>query len=328
MKPVQCARWLVAFGLLWLPAGAGAALLDAPTPDAVATCFPSTKPVWTVGDRGYGGPADGRWTYALAGQAGWTDYRVDCRIHLAKPATDRGGMETSCFAYFHALANLGGYEAAVVVRHASPTKHYRVAVSSLWKELIVWRPTGGVVQVVPYPFEAGKAYDLSVTCRGACLTVSVNGKELVTWWDTADPVPAGRVGLARKEGEAYFASVKVDAAPAQKQSPPPHRARFREVKWHGYRFFFDSNEPVFLVTNTNLLDHMKFVPGYRPILYTFNFISDWKRFYTTKITDSKLEYCITFESRMMSRTCIGFSAGWHVRATSPAGYSAEYLPWA
>lgn len=58
---------------------------------------------------------------------------------------------------------------------------YRVAVSSLWKELILWRPSGGVVQMAPYPFEAGKSYALAVGCQGPHFRVTLDGRELIGW---------------------------------------------------------------------------------------------------------------------------------------------------
>ncbi|NCO36728.1 MAG: LamG domain-containing protein [Armatimonadetes bacterium] len=197
-------------------------------------------------------------------------------------------MEIGCFAYYYALANLGGYEAALIVRHESPERHYRIAVSSLWKEILLWRPTGGVLQVEPYPFEAGKSYDVSVACQGPHLTVSINGQEVINWWDTAEPVLKGHVGVARKEGESLFTAVKVVALPRQRQSAPPHAPQFRELVWHNHRWFFDGKGPVFVLTSSNVLDNMKFQPGYRPILYTFNYITDWSRFTPSKITDSKV----------------------------------------
>jgi len=289
-KSMERFVWLgvMALGLLWLHGVARAALLDAPAPAALAKAFEATGPGWNSADTGYGGPADGNWSYALGGDASWSDYRANCRLRLVKPADKRNGMELGCFAYFHALADLGGYEAALVVRHESAKRHYRVAVSSLWKEVILWRPTGGVVQVQSYPFETGRTYELSVACQGPHISVSVNGKELIDWWDTADPVLKGQVGIARKEGESYFASVKVDALARQTRSAPPHRPQFREYKWHGYRYFFDGNEPLFVLSNKNILDHMKFLPGYRPIMYTFNHITDWNRFRPAKITESKV----------------------------------------
>jgi len=279
---------LVALGFLWLSNAARAALLDAPTPAALAKAFQSAAPGWKLSEAGYGGPADGNWTRVLAGEPSWSDYRMDYRLKLVKAADRRDGLELGAFGYFYALANLGGYEAALIVRYESPARYYRVQLSSLWKEIVLWRPSGGVVQVQPYPFETGETYRLGVSCQGAHITVSVNGKELINWWDTAHPVLKGRVGLARKEGESYFASVKTEMLSAQTQSAPAHHPQFHEMAWHGYRYFFDGKEPVFVLTARNVLDHMKFLPGYRPIMSTCNNIKDWNRFSPERITQSKV----------------------------------------
>lgn len=263
--------------------------INAPTAREIGQVFTAQRPGWIVADAGYGGAADGNWSYALAGQGSWQDYRVLATAALTKPAERQDGMELGAFAVFHNLANLGGYEAGVIVRYQGPQKFYRVAVSSLWKELILWRPSGGVVQVAPYPFEAGKSYALAVDCQGPHLRVTVDGKELIDWWETAESIAAGKVGLARKEGEAYFTAVKVEPLPMLAQAKPPaHVPHFRQQQWHNLRFFFDGQEPIFLMTPANVLDLMKFRPGYRPILYAYNYITDWSRFYPSRTTDFKL----------------------------------------
>jgi len=279
------AAGLAAMAVVWLSAGAA---VDATSPEAVGRLLKSTDTSWTVGEQGYGGPADGTWTYALSPKPAPDDCRVTCRLKLVKPANRRDGMEMGAFKWYYAMEDLGGYEAAVIVRHTSARKHYRVMVSSLWKELALWRPTGGVVQVVDFPFKAGQAYELSVACRGSNIVVAVDGQRLVDWWDTADASLAGQVGLARKEGESYFSSLKVEPLPAQTGTAPPHTPNLQERTWHGQRFFFDGNEPVFCLTNRNVLDQMKFKPGYRAAMYTCNNIKDWNRFNPEKIVQSKV----------------------------------------
>jgi len=271
--------------------------IDAPTAREIGQAFAADQPGWTVADAGYGGAADGNWSYALAGQEGWHDYRVSATVTLAKPANRQDGMELGSFAVFNNLANLGGYEAGVLARYRGPQQFYRVAVSSLWKELILWRPSGGVVQVAPYPFEAGKSYALAAEFQGPRVRVTVDGKVLIDWWETVEPIVAGKVGLARKEGEAYFTAAKVEplpaagvalAVPAVRAKPPAHVPQFRQQQWHGLRFFFDGNEPIFVLTPGNVLDLMKFRPGYRPILYAYNYITDWSRFYPSRTTEFRL----------------------------------------
>ncbi|MBU4367003.1 MAG: LamG domain-containing protein [Verrucomicrobia bacterium] len=280
---------MVAVAAFSLAGGGCCTTIVAPTAKEIGRVFSARQAGWTVTDAGYGGATNGNWSYALAGRESWQDYRVSATVSLKRPADRQDGMELGCFAVFGNLANLGGYEAGIVVRYQGPQKFYRIAVSSLWKEIILWRSSGGVVQVVPYPFEVGKSYALAVECQGSHIRVTVDGKELISWWDTAEPIGAGRVGLASKEGEAYFTAVKVEPLPAAASAKPPvHVPRFREQQWHGLRFFFDGNEPVFVLTPRNLLDLMKFRPGYRPILYAFNYITDWSRFYPTRTNDYKV----------------------------------------
>jgi hypothetical protein len=54
------------------------------------------------------------------------------------------------------------------------------------------------------------------------------------------------------------------------------------------RFFFDGNEPIFTLKDDNMLDLMKFRPGYRPILFTSNFITDQSHFRPTKVRRYRL----------------------------------------
>lgn len=101
-------------------------------------------------------------------------------------------------------------------------------------------------------------------CQGPHLRVTVDGKELIDWWETVEPIAAGKVGLARKEGEAYFTAVKLEPLPRPAQAKPPaHVPQFRQQQWHNLRFFFDGQEPIFVLTPGNVLDLMKFRPGYR-----------------------------------------------------------------
>jgi len=267
---------------------AQAALLEAPTAEAVGKALVPADASWKTGPAGFGGPAAGEWTYALSRQASWADYRVQCRIKLVKPATGQGGIPRCAFAVYDAMAKLGGYEAAVIVRHESAGKHYRVMISSKWNEVVLWRPTGGVLQVATFKFETPGSYDVSVACQGRRITVAVDGKQLIDWWDRVDPVLKGQVGVGRKEGESYVTSLSVQALPKQTGTAPAHTPDFREVQWHNSRWFFDRNEPVCQLNNTNALDHMKFLPGYRGAFHALNHIKDWRRFSPEKIIDYKL----------------------------------------
>jgi hypothetical protein len=87
---------------------AGAAPLRMRTPAEAAVAFKSDGPGWAVADKGYGGPGAGTRTYALGGEAGWSNYGAECRVHLAKPATQPDGMELQHNVVFSNHASLGG----------------------------------------------------------------------------------------------------------------------------------------------------------------------------------------------------------------------------
>ncbi|MHB9134794.1 MAG: LamG-like jellyroll fold domain-containing protein [Armatimonadota bacterium] len=257
---------------------------------AVGKAFtPEQAEAWKVTEDGYGGPGDGSWRYALAGNETAMAYRFTAMVKLVKPATQQDGMELGRFAVFNNLANLGGYEAGVLVGYQSPEKYYRIAISSLWKEVVVWTPTAGIIAVAPYDFQVGKSYKLSVGLSQGLFDVFVNDKALINPCQAAEPILQGKVGLALKEGESYFTQAAlVDGSGTAKYFDLTHVPNFREQQWHNMRWFFDGNEPVCTLLPSNVYDLMKFRPGYRPLLYAFNYITDWNRFYPSKITDYKL----------------------------------------
>ncbi len=268
---------------------ATAAALDLSEAAGLAQTFvPQVPKTWQATADGYGGPATGEWTYALAAQDPGANCDVTATLKLVQPADRRDGMELGRFAVFNNLKDLGGYEAALLVRYQDPEHCYRLQVSTLWQELVIWKPSGGVVQVVPYGFKVGETYRLRVQCTGPELSVAVNDQRLLTWQDTCHPLTTGKLGLARKEGESYFTAVKSEGLPAKSVAPSVHKPDFREQTWHDLRFYFDGNEPLCTLLASNIWDLMKFRPGYRPLLYTFNFISDWNRFYMNQIADYRL----------------------------------------
>jgi len=72
---------------------------------------------------------------------------------------------------------------------------------------------------------------------------------------------AGRAArLARKEGESYFTAFGSNRW-CRATPPPAHPPQFREAEWHGLRWVFDGQEPLFLHRNDNLLDNMKLSPA-------------------------------------------------------------------
>jgi len=277
---VNRVKWTVCVGIaaLWAST-AQAALLEAPTGAEVAKALKATGGGWQAAEQGFGGTGPGTWTYALGGDASWKEYVVTCRVTLVEPGERTDGMEFGGFRWYDAMRDMGGYEAAIVVRHTSAERHYRVMLSAFHKEIVLWRPTGGVVQVQPFAFELGKPYLVSVACQGPRITVTVDDKPQIDWFDRADPVLAGGIGLGRKEGEAYFSGLSVEALSSLTQTPPVHKPNFRQVQWHGGRWFFDGKEPIFYQRmQGNGLDHMKMMPGYRASLMTNNFVKDIKRF--------------------------------------------------
>lgn len=269
-------------------APAGETFLLASNAKELAGAFASGDDKWLIENSEFGSRGTGEWRYAASKPQGAANYTVEATVHIKAGADRRDGLEMGAYGTYQAHAQLGGYENALCVRYHGPHKHYRVAVSSLWGEIILWRPSGGVVQVREFPFEMGKSYTLKVTVREARIAVAVDGKPLVDWTDTTDPVLDGPVALAVKEGESSWTKLSISEPAPLKDAVTGHRPEFSERQWHGGRWFFDGQEPLFTLREDNVLDHMKLLPGYRAAMYAFNYVTDWNSFYPRKIKSYRL----------------------------------------
>lgn len=77
--------------------------------------------------------------------------------------------------------------------------------------LVLWKNNLGYTEVaaVPFTWEPGVAYRLTVTARGNTFEACVDGKPLIQWTDTVDPYRSGQIGVGVVKGRTYFRDIAV-----------------------------------------------------------------------------------------------------------------------
>ena len=184
------------------------------------------------------------WRYALAGAPAWTDYTVAVVVKIEKPAPLNGFRGGETFFNYQWGREAIGSDAAIVVRWQDPDNNYMVRLSSGYGHVELWKTHGGVVRVKAHPFEPGKDYQLRVTVSGPWIVVSVDGKELIRYFDRVEPVLQGQAGVAVRESRVSFADFRVERAAAMRDAPPAYRPAFHRQTWVGKDYIFDGDEPV------------------------------------------------------------------------------------
>ncbi len=263
---------LLIFACLLLGLATGALSIP-PKPLAVANSSADWKTwkadgAWAWNGAFVGGVGNNTWQYATRGEATWQNYTIDCSLRIdtastrKDPKSEVGGW---VWANYGNNANLGGYEAGMILRNTGK-QFYRLMFSTVYQEIVLWSPKGGIQQVAPCALEVGKEYSVRVFAAGPMLAVAVDGQRVMSYIDRAAPLLTGNVGLALHEGAASFS--KVTVMPAGQTTPKltPHVADFRFRDWKGLRWAWDGNEPLFVISKDCKGYDVKLVPGYRPQL--------------------------------------------------------------
>lgn len=178
-------------------------------------------------------------------------------------ATDSGWSGTDEFA--------PDYEAGLVFRHTGD-RYYRVCLSTLHKEVALWRTDGGWLAVRGVDLTTNTDYRLRVDFSGNRIKVSIDDKEQLDVTDVHPLLDQGNVGLAVKQGATRFSAVELKAI--QPLGTGPTTPDFTQKKWHGQDWFFNGLEPIARL-DADLKLHTKLAPCFRTIGY---FNACWIRY--------------------------------------------------
>ncbi len=237
------------------------------------------------------------WTIRTAGDAAWADYKLSATVTIQKPGPqpdfpifdgeyDRWLPRASFpglsdhpgqFRYRYYAGEFDwGSDAAVWFRYQDRENCYRVQLSSIYQEIILWHGVGGYLAVVPYKIEPGKTYKLEVLAQGRHIQVLLDGAKQIDYWHTCLPTLTGKIGVGAYQATAAFSDVSVAALP-RAPATPRRRARFNTRMWRTQRWVFDGDEPICLLQApappitpgycSGMLSYrfVKLRPGYRPM---------------------------------------------------------------
>jgi len=266
------------------------------------------------------------WRYAIAGSTNWDNYTFETTVKILDPAPLKGvrpGQDCVFMNYQWGREAMGS-DAAIVVRYAGPDRNYMVRLSSGFGHVELWKTKGGVVRVVPFTFAANTEYKVSVTAAGRWIVVAIDGKELIRYCDTVDPIETGKAGLAVRESKVQFSDIRVTSVAAITDKAPVHKPDFKIKSWVGRQYIFDGNEPIahFARPDAPLLEEVKFVPGVMPFCTLPGAPSwgiDWKSNVVFRVVrdGSRLDWTWTMEER--NGQCKGTST-WRLEYDPKIGY--------
>ena len=231
---------------------------------------PQVRHRWTSSAEGMKGCGYAQaWSYMLTGAPTETDMRLSVEACIESPAALSWGRDEGSSPFnYHGGEETGGYDFAAIVRFAAPDQYYRVQVSHRWQEVVLWKSTGGVVRVVPAVIPAGRDIKLQVEASGKTISARLDGKELISYTDTHDPILAGRHGVGIHESKVVFRTIAAEAVrPPAGGAPTVHIPHFEVKEWHGQKWVFDGQEPVVRISMEDMnLHQAKLRPGWLPQL--------------------------------------------------------------
>ncbi len=248
---------------------------------------------WTWEGDWVGGVGTDQWRWAETGRADWSNYVVTAHVRLNQ-ASARGGPKWEAggwtWASYLNNANAPDYEAGIAVRKQGE-EMYRVMFSLRAQEIVLWSSRGGFLAVVPFAWEAGRDYEVTIAADGPYIRAQVDGEPVLRYLERHNVLSAGGVALGLHEGEAAFSKVTVMAMPtASRSRPEPHRADLRIREWKGARWAWDGREPLFQIADDCNGYEVKLVPGWRAQMFVWWHWANYgdEAFYANKLTDFQL----------------------------------------
>ncbi|MHB9025994.1 MAG: LamG domain-containing protein [Armatimonadota bacterium] len=225
------------------------------------------------------------WSTMLLPKAQEADGKITLRFTVQSSSKAQRQLPGGCVRWgFHWGENLPGWDAGIVFGYQDPLNFYRLQVSATRGELALWDATGGFLQFIPCKVELGKAHELTLIQHGTHLLASLDGTQVMDYWDRTLPYTKGKVGLAVWKSVTRVEQFQVENLPADPTPLPAHQPNFRfeptENILNGHPGFhmdpksgvilFDGYEPISVFWKAPQLfqETVKIKPGYRPPYYT------------------------------------------------------------
>jgi len=149
---------------------------------------------------------------------------------------------------FKTVRGLTEQMAGIAFRIQNETNYYVVRASSLGNTFRFYKVLNGErgpLAGPETPVPSGVWQDLTIECKGNQVRCLLNGKELITVEDKANPLTSGKIGFwTKSDSVSYFADTKIVYTPRE----PPAQTMLRE----------------FAKTYPRLLDLKIYVPGKEP----------------------------------------------------------------
>jgi len=234
-----------------------------------------------------------RWSMRLLPDDPGPQTEVKLRFNVIRSSGRGRQLPGGCERWgFRWGENLPGWDVGVVLRWADPLHFYRVQISVPRGEVALWDSTGGFLQLVPFPLQIRKTHEARIVAYREHITVHIDGKPVMDYWDRALPHPKGRVGLAVWKSRTRIDHFSVKRLPNRPEPyvVPPHKPDFRLQASDGlvtghpafyketYRglVLFDGYEPISYFQQDKrghvdaLYQHaIKLKPGFRASYYTW-----------------------------------------------------------
>jgi hypothetical protein len=232
------------------------------------------------------------WRYAQEQAAPGNNFAFDGYMRIDEGATAVSPIEQGLrYVTYNNQENLGGYEAALVMKKSGTNERYRVMYSSTWDEVLLWSSKGGILAVKPYNFEIGQTYRVLFAKQGNNLKVLINRATIIDMYDQTAPISVDSLAVATKEGKTYFGPLRVWEVGPPRIPSVPHQPQFSWRIWKGIPWGFDGDEPIFALPNNKALaTEIKLVPGYAAQLSTSWYVQNWvdEAFQTDAVVSSTI----------------------------------------
>lgn len=215
------------------------------------------------------------WRYEALPQVSGADYTVSADLRIDEEDLTLDPVhQHDRYAYYNNQEDIGGYEAAIVLRR-SDAGLYRVMISRTWQEALLWSSRGGVLQVRPLQIDPARTYHLEASARGQRITLRVDGQVVLDHFDTTVPLQSGQAALGRGRGLASFSGARVSALPATTEAPLQRQVQLTLRTWKGLRWGFDGDQPIFALGDDGIAYDVRLVRDYPAQLYMPWYLQSW-----------------------------------------------------